>query len=112
MTPPASRTRHARGFTSLLLTEGSVEEATLEFRALLTRNAESRIWQQAGSFLLSFEQYQLALEFLLRAKAEVPAANQDLAIALFFPICSFPDVPVLEWVHGDGTAPRIRRLVY
>src|ERR1019366_3408455 len=60
----------------------------LEFRALLTRNAESRIWQQAGSFLLSFEQYQLALEFLLRAKAEVPAANQDLAIALFFPMCS------------------------
>ena len=69
---------------SLLLTEGSVEEATLEFRALLTRNAESRIWHQAGSFLLGFEQYQLAREFLLRAKVETPAANLDLGIALFF----------------------------
>lgn len=69
---------------SLLLADGSTEESTLEFRALLARNAESRIWQQAGSFLLGFEQYQLAREFLLRAKAETPAANLDLAIALFF----------------------------
>lgn len=69
---------------SLLLTEGSIEEATLEFRTLLTRNAESRIWQQAGSFLLGFEQYRLAREFLLRARVETPAANLDLAIALFF----------------------------
>ena len=95
MTLPASRTRHARGFTSLLLTEGSVEEATLEFRALLTRNAESRIWQQAGSFLLSFEQYQLALEFLLRAKAEVPRRqpgprNRTLLPDLLFPRCARP----------------------
>ncbi|SPE34728.1 exported hypothetical protein [Candidatus Sulfopaludibacter sp. SbA6] len=69
---------------SLLLTEGRVEEATLEFRTLLTRNAESRTWQQAGSFLLGFEQYQLAREFLLRAAVDTPAANLDLAIALFF----------------------------
>jgi tetratricopeptide (TPR) repeat protein len=69
---------------SLLLTEGRVEEATLEFRALLTRNAESRIWQQAGSFLVGFEQYQLAREFLVRAAVETPVANLDLAIALFF----------------------------
>ena len=69
---------------SLLLTEGSVEEATLEFRALLTRNAESRIWQLAGSFLLGFEQYPLAREFLTRAAAEVPAAYLDLAFAIFF----------------------------
>jgi len=69
---------------SLLLTEGKVEDATLEFRALLTRNAESRVWQQAGNFLLGFEQYQLAREFLMRAAAATPAANLDLAIALFF----------------------------
>jgi tetratricopeptide (TPR) repeat protein len=69
---------------SLLLTEGSVEQAALEFRTLLTRNAESRIWQQAGSFLLGFEQYPLAKEFLQRAAVQTPAANLDLAIALFF----------------------------
>ena len=67
----------------LLLTEGLVEQATLEFRTLLTRNAESRIWQQAGGLLLSFEQYPLAKEFLQRAAAGSPAANLDLAIALF-----------------------------
>jgi tetratricopeptide (TPR) repeat protein len=69
---------------SLLLTEGSVEQAAVEFRSLLTRNAESRIWQQAGSFLLGFEQYALAKEFLQRAAVQIPAANLDLAIALFF----------------------------
>jgi tetratricopeptide (TPR) repeat protein len=69
---------------SLLLTEGWVAEATLEFRSLLTRNADSRILQRAGSFLLGFEQYPLAREFLMRAKVETPAANLDLAIALFF----------------------------
>ena len=69
---------------SLLLTEGRVEEATAEFRVLLTRNAEDRIWQEAGSFLLGFEQYPLAREFLQRAAIGRPAANLDLAIALFF----------------------------
>ena len=51
---------------------------------MLTRNAESRIWQQAGSFLLGFEQYPLAKEFLQRAASQTPAANLDLAIAIFF----------------------------
>jgi tetratricopeptide (TPR) repeat protein len=69
---------------SLLLTEGKVEDATLEFRALLNLNAESRISQQAGSFLLGFEQYQLAREFLTHAATGIPAANLDLAIALFY----------------------------
>ena len=69
---------------SLLLTDGRAEDATLEFRVLLTRNAESRIWQQAGSFLLAFEQYELARKFLMRAATEIPAANLDLAIALLF----------------------------
>ena len=67
----------------LLLTEGQVQDASIEFRALLTQNAENRTWQQAGSFLLSFEQYQLAREFLQRAADGNPAANLDLAIALF-----------------------------
>jgi tetratricopeptide (TPR) repeat protein len=69
---------------SLLLAEGRAEEADAEFRVLLTRNAESRTWQQAGSFLLGFEQYGLAREFLERAAAGNPAANLDLAAAVFF----------------------------
>jgi tetratricopeptide (TPR) repeat protein len=83
---------------SLLLTEGSVEEATPEFRVLLTRNAESRIWQQAGSFLLGFEQYPLAQEFLQRAVVEMPAANLDLAISLFFLEGPTPALSTLEQV--------------
>ena len=68
---------------ALLLTGGRVEEASTEFRVLLTRNAGTRLSQQAGSFLIGFEQYQLAQQFLERAAAGNPAANLDLAIALF-----------------------------
>ncbi len=69
---------------SLLLADGRVEEAEAEFRVLLTRNAESRTWLQAGSYLLAFERYGLAREFLERAAAANPAANLDLAIATFY----------------------------
>lgn len=69
---------------SLLLTEGQADEAALEFHALLSKNGESRIWWQAGRFLLGFEQYQLAREFLSRAAVEIPAANLDLSTAIFF----------------------------
>jgi len=69
---------------SLLLTDGRVTEAVAEFKVLLSRNAQNRTWQQAGSFLLGFEQYQLAREFLERAAAQDPAACLDLAAALFY----------------------------
>ncbi len=69
---------------SLLLVDGRGEEADAEFRVLLTRNAETRTWLQAGSYLLGFERYQLAREFLERAAASNPAANLDLAIATFY----------------------------
>jgi tetratricopeptide (TPR) repeat protein len=61
-----------------------VEEAEVEFRVLLTRNAGSLVWQQAGRYLVGFEQYRLAREFLERAAAANPAANLDLAIATFY----------------------------
>ncbi len=70
-------------FASLLLADGRVDEATVEFRLLLTRNAENRVWQEAGDFLLGFEQYPLAREFLERAAAARPAANLGLAVAVF-----------------------------
>jgi tetratricopeptide (TPR) repeat protein len=66
---------------SLLLASGRAGEATAKFRALLARNAERRVWQEAGVFLLGFDQYALAREFLERAG---PEANLDLAIATLF----------------------------
>ncbi len=69
---------------SLLLADNRTEEASVEFRALLSRNAGTRIWEAAGSFLLHAEQYQLAREFLQRAAAGKPANNLDLAVALYY----------------------------
>jgi len=63
----------------LLLAAGRADEAAVEFRELLTRNADSRIWEQAGESLLHTGQYELARAFLQRAEAPL-----DLAIALFF----------------------------
>jgi len=89
---------------SLLLTEGRVEESILEFRALLTGNAGGRIRQQAGSFLLGFEQYELAREFLRRAASEIPAANLDLAIAISFLEGPSPALKTLELVPEKDRA--------
>jgi tetratricopeptide (TPR) repeat protein len=69
---------------SLLLSEGRSEEASREFSVLLSRNASTAIWNEAGNLLLSFEQYGLAREFLLRAAAGNAASYLDLAIAVFF----------------------------
>ncbi len=40
---------------SLLLADGRLEEASAEFRELLTRNADSRFWEQAGAALVRAE---------------------------------------------------------
>jgi tetratricopeptide (TPR) repeat protein len=71
-------------FASLLATDGRVSEATTEFRVLMAGNADSQIWEQAGTFLLGLQQYELASQFLRRAAAVKPSAFLDLAIALFF----------------------------
>jgi tetratricopeptide (TPR) repeat protein len=68
----------------LLLADGRVEEATGEFRTLLTMNADARIWAEAGAPLVRAGQYELARDFLKRAAADRPEARLDLAIALFF----------------------------
>jgi tetratricopeptide (TPR) repeat protein len=87
--------------SSLLLAEGRVEEAEAEFRTLLTRNAENRIWLQAGRFLVSFERYQLAREFLERAAASNPSANLDLATAIFYSEGPAKALGVLERVPAQ-----------
>ena len=69
---------------TLLLAEGRLEEAEREFRLLLSRNADARIWYEAGRFLLASERYVLAREFLQRAVTSFPVANVDLAAAVFF----------------------------
>jgi tetratricopeptide (TPR) repeat protein len=66
----------------LLLTSGQTEQATAAYRELLTRNAGSSIWQQAGATLVRAGQYQMARDFLGRAVADIPKARLDLAIAL------------------------------
>jgi tetratricopeptide (TPR) repeat protein len=68
----------------LLLTDGRTEEAIAEFRELLTRNADSRTWERAGTQLVRAGQYALGKEFLQRVGAGSPAARLDLAIATFF----------------------------
>jgi thioredoxin-like negative regulator of GroEL len=68
----------------LLLMDGRVDEASKEYRVLLASNAKTRTREEAGRFLLSFGQYELARDFLRGAAAENPAANLDLAVALFF----------------------------
>lgn len=68
----------------LLLADGRTEEAVVEFRDLLTKNANSEIREKAGKSLLLAEQYELAREFLERAAAERPSALLDLGLALFF----------------------------
>jgi Flp pilus assembly protein TadD len=69
---------------SLLLADGRREEASAEFRELLTRNADDWIWEQAGVALVRAEQYELAREFLQKAVPGRTAARLDLSIALFF----------------------------
>jgi len=81
--------------SSLLLADNRKEEALREFRGLLSLNASSKVWEDAGSLLLSSGEYALAREFLQRAAAERPSARLDLAIALF---------------HADGPEPALQLL--
>jgi tetratricopeptide (TPR) repeat protein len=88
----------------LLLTDGRAREAAAEFRELLTRNADSRIWEQAGKSLLDVGQYELAREFLRRAADERPAARLDLAITLFFTSGPQQALQAIDKVPGEEQA--------
>jgi len=74
---------------------------------LLGLNATSRIWEEAGSVLMSSKEYGLAREFLQRAAAERPSARLDLAAALFSADGPEPALQFLEKIPaaemtGDG----------
>ena len=64
----------------LLLAGGSIEEAAVEFRQLLTLDAGAVIWEEAGRSLLSAEQYPLARQFLERAIVDRPLARLILRL--------------------------------
>jgi tetratricopeptide (TPR) repeat protein len=61
--------------SSLLLADRRTEEALREFRQLLALNAGAKVWEDAGSVLLSAGHYELAREFLQRAVEERPSAR-------------------------------------
>jgi tetratricopeptide (TPR) repeat protein len=80
----------------LLLSEGRWEEAEAAFRELGSRNADSRIWEEAGTSLLRAERYEAAIDFLKRAVPARPAAFLELAIALSFTAGPQEALEVLE----------------
>ncbi len=67
----------------LLLSAGRQADAEAAFRELETRNADDRIWAEAGETLVRAEWYRMAIPFLRRAASGSPRACLDLAIALF-----------------------------
>ncbi len=69
---------------SLLLADGKKEESFREFHRLLQLNADSKVWEDAGSLLLSLKEYALAREFFQRAAEERPSARLGLAAALYY----------------------------
>jgi tetratricopeptide (TPR) repeat protein len=69
---------------ALLLADGRAEEALREFRQLLTLQANSQIWDEAGAVLLRAGHFELARQFLERAAPERPGARLRLATALFY----------------------------
>lgn len=66
----------------LLLASGHKEDALSAFRQLLTLNAGSEIWEQAGRLLVTARQFDLGRQFLERALPQRPTARLDLVRAL------------------------------
>ena len=88
---------------SLLMADKKNEEALREFRALLGLNASTKIWEEAGAFLLNAKEYGLAKEFLERAVSERPSARLDLAVALYYTEGPEPALRYLETLPKEET---------
>ena len=67
-----------------LLAAGETGDALASFRQLLGMNPPDAISLDAGGALMSEEEYGLACDFFRRVAAGTPAANLDLAEALYF----------------------------
>jgi tetratricopeptide (TPR) repeat protein len=99
----------------LLLANGQTEEAIAVYGELLTRNADSSIWERAGKTLARAGQYQLARDFLKRATADLPKTRLDLAIAVYFTDGAQQALQVMEEVSekerdGDYLLMKARML--
>ncbi|MCC6342847.1 MAG: tetratricopeptide repeat protein [Bryobacterales bacterium] len=88
-------------FAALLLMDGKTAEATLQFRELLSKAEDAKLWHKAGAMLLAYHQYQLAAEFLSRAAGEFPRSRLDLAIALFHAAGTEAAVKVLDGIAEE-----------
>ncbi len=88
---------------NLLLADGKNEEAVREYRVLLGLNAGAKVWEQAGSFLLTAKEYALAREFLQRAAPERSSARFDLAVATFYTEGPEPALQLLETIPKGET---------
>jgi tetratricopeptide (TPR) repeat protein len=66
----------------LLWADQRKEEALREFQVLKGLNANSQVWEDAGTFLLGSKEYGLAREFLERAAEDRPSARLNIVIAL------------------------------
>ncbi len=81
---------------SLLLADGRHDEAALEFRMLLTMNADEKTLALAGRVLLDAESPEMAMPFLDRA-----GATLDRAIALFYTAGADKALVALEQVPAN-----------
>jgi len=88
---------------NLLLADGKKEEAVREYRVLLGLNAGAKVWEQAGAFLLSANEYALAREFLQRAASERTSARLDLAVAVFYTEGPEPALQILDAIPKEET---------
>lgn len=88
-------------FAALLLMDGKTAEAILQFRELLGKAEDAKLWHKAGVMLLTYQQYRLAVEFLSRAAREFPRSRLDLAIALFHTTGPEPALKVLDGIAEE-----------
>jgi len=68
---------------TLLLANGNIEDASREFRQLLSGRADTAILRKAGNALMAVREFGPAREFLERAAAEEDGARAELAWAVF-----------------------------
>lgn len=69
-----------RHLAELLLIDGQVQEAEIEFKRLLDSNVDAQMAEETGRILARAGQHSLARTFLERAAPERPNARLDLAI--------------------------------
>ena len=65
----------------LLLAQGDLDAATVEYRSSLDRDIDAGLAYRTGKLLSGRRQYQLAIRFLAKAVGGIPEARLDWAVA-------------------------------